>query len=457
MSNGVNPSATSATGAAGLPSADPIRAALNDIVTWSVDVPAWQRDALRRLYGQQKLTATDVAELYVLCRQVHGLLEEGESPLTGQPLDASHVPANWNTGGVVALKSIGHAKNVNALADDQTLNFAEVGLTVVYGDNGAGKSGYGRVLKRACRARDQEDILTNAYATPGGKPSARIKYLLAGAVQPEVAWQDGAVTASDLSNISVFDSRCASVHVDGKNELAYTPVPLQLLQALADLCREIANRLKAKKTVLEGQVPALRKKPASRDGTAVHQLIVGLSATTQAAAINALAQMSEHEAARLEQLKRDLASDPVKEIRKLKALKQRVEELGKNVTASETVLLPAKADELRQLLLTAKDKAAAAQLAASEAFNKEPLPQAGSEVWKTLWEAARAFSTQEAYPSHPFPHTGDGAVCVLCQQRQCYTSTAPLECRGFEFGLHDMLIYWQITLEFTESIEFTAQ
>jgi energy-coupling factor transporter ATP-binding protein EcfA2 len=405
MSNGVT-----------LSGIDPVRAALNDIIAWSVDAPTWHRDALRRLYAQQKLSATDVAELYILCRQVHGLLEEGEAPLTAQPLDASHVPANWNTGGIVALKSIGHAKNVNALADDQTLNFAEVGLTVVYGDNGAGKSGYGRVLKRACRARDQEDILTNAYASPSGKPSARIKHSVAGTVQPEITWQDGVAASPDLSNISVFDSKCASVHVGGPNELAYTPVPLQLLQALADLVRDFAGRLKTKKGVLEGQVPSFRKKPASREGTAVHQLILGLSATTQTTTINSLVQMSEHENQRLEQLKRDLASDPAKEIRKLKAQKQRVEELVKVVTASEAALIPAKADELRELLVTAKDKAAAAELAATAAFNREPLPQAGSEVWKTLWGAARAFSTQEAYPDHPFPHTSDGAVCVLCQQ-----------------------------------------
>lgn len=417
--DGVNPNAAAATGGAGSPAVDPIRAALNDIVTWSADtppLPAWQRDALRRLYAQQKLSASDVDDLYVLCRQVHDLLHAGETPLTAQPLDASHVPADWNTGGVVALKSIGHAKNVNALADDQTLNFAEVGLTVVYGDNGAGKSGYGRVLKRACRARDQEDILTNAYATPSGKPTARIKHSVAGTAQPEVAWQDGVAASPDLSNISVFDSKCALVHVGGPNELAYTPVPLQLLQALADIVRDFASRLKAKKSALEGQVPSFRKKPLSRDGTAVQQLILGLSAATQATAITSLAQMSVRETQRLEQLKRDLASDPAKEIRKLKALKQRVEELAKAVTASESVLLPAKADELRQLLVTAKDKSTAAQLAATEAFNREPLPQAGSEVWKSLWEAARAFSKQEAYPDHPFPRTIDGAVCVLCQQ-----------------------------------------
>ena len=234
---------------------------------------------------------------------LNDLLEEGEEPQTAQPLDASHVPANWNTSGVVALKSIGHATNVNALADDQTLNFAEVGLTVVYGDNGAGKSGYGRVLKRACRARDQEDILPNAYATPTGRPSAQIKYSVASTIQPEVAWQDGVAASPDLSNISVFDSKCASVQVGGPNELAYTPVPLQLLQALADLVRDFAGKLKTKKGVLEGQVPSCRKKPASRDGTGVHQLIVGLSATTQAMAITSLVQMSDDEAQRLEELK----------------------------------------------------------------------------------------------------------------------------------------------------------
>ena len=409
--------AAASAGSAIPPAADPIREALNDIVSWSVDAPAWQRDALRRLYAQPRLSAIDVEELYVLCRQAHDLLEVDETPLTAQALDTSHVPANWNTDGIVALKSLGHAKHVNALADDQTLNFAETGLTVVYGDNGAGKSGYGRVLKRACRARDQEDILPNAYATPGGKPSARIKYSVSGGVQQEVAWQDGVAASPDLSNISVFDSKCASIHVDGKNELAYTPVPLQLLQALADVCRDIANnRLKVKKTTLEAQVPGFRKKTASREGTAVHQLILGLSATTQQVVIDSLAQMSANEISRLEQLKRDLAADAVKETRKLKAQKQRVEELVKAVTASESVLLPAKADELRQLLLTAKDKATAAQLAANEAFNKEPLPQAGSEVWKTLWEVARTFSTQEAYPAKEFPNTGEEAVCVLCQQ-----------------------------------------
>jgi energy-coupling factor transporter ATP-binding protein EcfA2 len=40
----------------------------------------------------------------------------------------------------------------------------------------------------------------------------------------------------------------------------------------------------------------------------------------------------------------------------------------------------------------------------------------GSEAWTDLWEAARRFSQESAYPSEPFPVVENGAHCVLCQQ-----------------------------------------
>lgn len=396
--------------------ADPIRAVLRDLVTWSETLPTWQRDALRRLYLQCNLSQTDIDELHTLCLQSHGLLEQGQTPLIAQPLESAHVPASVTSSGPIALKSIGYVQNVNALASDQTLNFSETGLTIIYGDNGSGKSGYGRVLKRACRARDQEPILPNAYSPSVGKPTARIIYFLNGIVQPEIKWQDGTAAHPDLSHVSVFDSRCALVHVDGKNELAYTPVVLQLLQLLADSCREVSTRLRNKKISLEGQIPSFRKHPASRAGTAVNQIILTLSSSTQVHSVRKLSQLSEQDKIRLETLRNDLATDPAKEIRRLKTLKQRVESLVTVARASEKVLLPGTIDELRRLHTVAKEKTTAAQFAATEAFKREPLPQVGSDVWKELWEAAREFSTREAYPAWPFPNTNTDAFCVLCQQ-----------------------------------------
>lgn len=118
--------------------------ALRDILSWLKDRPAWQRDALRRLIAQGELTDKDIDELTALCK---------DDTLASQPLAEGDINAQQSGAPTVALKSIRGVQNVNALAEGQTLTFIPKGVTIIYGDNGAGKSGYVRILKRACRAR----------------------------------------------------------------------------------------------------------------------------------------------------------------------------------------------------------------------------------------------------------------------------------------------------------------
>ena len=40
----------------------------------------------------------------------------------------------------------------------------------------------------------------------------------------------------------------------------------------------------------------------------------------------------------------------------------------------------------------------------------------GTDAWTALWESARRFSQEQAYPHKPFPVVEDEAQCVLCQQ-----------------------------------------
>ncbi len=81
-------------------------------------------------------------------------------------LEAAHLPATPADGESIALVSVGDIAGVNQLAPGQTLPFEATGLTIVYGPNGSGKSGYGRVLKRACRARKAGEIMPDAYNPP---------------------------------------------------------------------------------------------------------------------------------------------------------------------------------------------------------------------------------------------------------------------------------------------------
>ncbi len=95
-------------------------------------------------------------------------------------------------------------------------------MTVIYGDNGAGKSGYARVLRQACRARSPkaETILPNIYAAGSGVPAARIDFHVGGQKRAS-CWTQGSSAAALLSAVSIFDSRTANVRVENTNDLAY--------------------------------------------------------------------------------------------------------------------------------------------------------------------------------------------------------------------------------------------
>ncbi|HLE33645.1 MAG TPA: ATP-binding protein, partial [Bacteroidota bacterium] len=145
---------------------------LQEILEWSQGRPMWQRDALRRLVLNGELSDEDIGSLTEICKSAHGLAEQQET----DPLAKEHMPDRAAGAVPVSLVSIFHHRGVNALAEDQTLNFSP-GLTVVYGDNGAGKTGYIRILKSACRARGQELILGNVVSgTSPLAPVVAIKY-----------------------------------------------------------------------------------------------------------------------------------------------------------------------------------------------------------------------------------------------------------------------------------------
>ena len=108
---------------------------LNNILKWTQHLPAWQRDAARRLLQREEgLSEDDCAELYALLKAEHGL--PNPDNLTPEPLAATHMPATIQSGQSVILKEIGKLTHVNRIAPDQKLGFSIAGMSVIYGDNG---------------------------------------------------------------------------------------------------------------------------------------------------------------------------------------------------------------------------------------------------------------------------------------------------------------------------------
>ena len=380
---------------------------LSEIVTWSANCPAWQRDALRRLCRKDKLEQSDLDDLLEICK--------GEKE--GNPIATDHIrdPAASNV--EVSLSKLHNLQHVNALQPGETLSFNKTGLTVIYGDNGAGKSGYARVLKQACRARLPKDdiVLPNIYAAQRGTPQAEVSFRIGGQNQ-SVAWKQGAAADARLTAISVFDSRTAAVHVDATNDLAYTPLPLRIMAALAETCKEIKSKLDAEIRVIESQTPDILKNPECAPETEVGQLLSGLSTKTMDAKVEELAGLSETDEAQLKTLAADLANDPVQVARQLQRQKAHIDEAKERLNKLADAVSDASNASLGQLYEAHATACSASALVSADLFSDEPLPEVGSDVWRSLWEAARTYSNERAFPEQEFPVTGDDARCVLCHQ-----------------------------------------
>ncbi|MGB8204309.1 MAG: AAA family ATPase [Candidatus Baltobacteraceae bacterium] len=386
---------------------------LEELLDWSRDRPAWQRDALRRLVVKGELSVDDIGELTDICKSAHGLVE----PQAVDPLKKEDVPAKAAAGLPVSLLSIFHHRGVNALAEDQTLTFGP-NLTVVYGDNAAGKTGYIRILKSACRARGQEEILGNvASGVAPLSPVVSIKYR----VGPEPEPREWAGSGEDefISRVSVFDTQCAAVYLTEKTDVAFRPFGLDLFDKLVRGCRAVRARLEAEQRALvsselasvQAQIPA---------GTEVSKLLANISSLTNPESLRALARLSSDEESRLVLLEKSLldlqANDPGRLIRQLVLRAGRVRALGRHLKELEVALSAEAVAAAFEARTAVRRKHEEARRLREVTFSAAALAGTGSESWMMLWEAARVFSQDQAYPGQTFPVVENGAHCVLCQQ-----------------------------------------
>lgn len=391
-------------------SADPQpKSVLETILDWSVSRPDWQRDGLRRIVQKGKLDAAELKEVLGICK--------GTSPFPSVAFDKTHLPAKPDELNSICLHSVSDVKFVNRLAKNITLDFIPNGLTIIYGDNGAGKSGYARILKKACRARHAGDIHANIYdpLVTGTKASASITYGVIGERPVAEAWQDGNGVHPVLSAVSVFDTNCAAIHLNNPNEVAFRPFGLDIPEELAEACRQIKDLLQLDHDILARSQNPIFSAPTGKPMTAVGKLISELNAKSPLAPFEILADLSDPERKRLDVLKDDLAKDPEKASREQNLKAEKLTRLLEYVNMVNDGISDVQLGNISTLKNQSSERNEAARLAADAAFNGEKLDNVGGQVWKLLWEAARKYSVEEAYPEKKFPVTED-AVCVLCQQ-----------------------------------------
>ena len=386
---------------------------LSEVLEWSGERPLWQRDALRRLVQQGELSDVDIVELTRILKAAHGL-DERQATL---PLARENLP-NKDAGPPVSLVSIFHHRGVNALAENQTLKFTPA-LSVVYGDNAAGKTGYIRILKSACRARGQEEILGNVVS--GAAPPSldvSIKYRVGDDPEPHEWSGDG--EDEFIARVSVFDTRCAAVYLTEKTDIAFRPFGLDLFDKLVKACKSVRALLEGEQRAMSiDRLTSLRNEIP--EGTSAARLLASISSLTKPDQVRTLSRLSPDEEARLVLLEKSLldlqVNDPHKLTRELALRSGRVKALAAHLKTVEAALQDQAVAAVFNTRIQGRRKSEEAKRLREATLSAGRLPGTGSELWTALWESARQFSEEHAYPAQPFPKVDDEALCVLCQQR----------------------------------------
>lgn len=389
---------------------------LKAIQQWahSSKAPAWQHEAMIRLLQNGELTAADDADLWAILKSGRGI--DDELKRQARSFGPELVPPAKSSGGTVKMTAISSLKHVNALAENSSLELAAEGLTAVYGGNGAGKSGYARVLKKACRARDRDDpIIQNANRPQQANAVATAIFRLEiDGVSQEVAWRNDQAAHDALGAFAVFDARCARHYIDEKGDTVYAPYGMDVLQGVASACGRLRSLLTAEQKSAFANTSAFEH--LTKGETSVAKLLAHVSVKTNGADVERLATLSDEERAQHALLLKAVNEpDPKVKAKQLRLRAQLLLDLAHQCDACISPVKTETTQELRRLVDESNVAKAAATLASGAFRASYPLPGTGGEEWAALFEAARAFAVV-AYPNAHFPALSPNDPCPLCQQ-----------------------------------------
>ena len=380
--------------------------AYEEVLSWAETRPWWQQKVLARIIAGVTFGEHDYEDI------ARSLMEEPESPPDGGWFSNLTLPPVTQDE-PVRMIAVRKLANVNRLAPGQELTFEPNGLTVVYGHNGSGKSGYARVISSMVGARHQKKILSDVFDNEPRTPSGEIVFEVGDKERTVILGQS---PDPELKRIAFYDEYCGNSYLTTDAEISYRPSAVKLLEDLAVVCTGVSQVIKAWTQEKSQPTPLPRVDPQGSAG----EFLRGLSASTSDDAVEAAIQCPADAAEQLEKQKiivaRLRASNPNHEKAQLLKISEELTTIADHLETLDTKAGMQAAQQLADLVANAELAQEMANLVSRRTFANEPLSEVGSSVWKVLWSAAEAYS-KVAYPDHPFPYTSDGAVCVLCQQR----------------------------------------
>lgn len=377
---------------------------------WGKSLPDWQKYTVAYAVRDGSLSGERIDEAYGLYLVGMGLkTAQGNLPLipasiTGRPDSADTTP--------LLLEGIKNPVRINAIPTTSELKFGE-GLTIIYGHNGAGKSGFARMLASACFSRSKQEILPNVYDSSATSGPAHFDVDISrGQGQVETLSVEAGTEYTVLRRVSVFDSAIARVHLAEETPLGFQPVGFDVFDEVVRVIDAIGTRLDA--DIAKRRTPNKFVNMFLGE-SAIKTRVEGLSEDTDTDGLRALAVYGEVEAERLSEIDGQIADlrskSPADLIaqreaakRDVAALESRIKRIGQELGENACTAFKQQLDQLKM-------KIAAAMAASLGKIGSAQLSRTGDAEWERFAKSARAFGSAE---KENYPVAGD--PCLLCHR-----------------------------------------
>jgi energy-coupling factor transporter ATP-binding protein EcfA2 len=391
---------------------------LSKLQEWVNGRALWVGDALHRAAFSSEGLAKDAEEVAKRVQSANGITVAGHPQC--EVFDVELLDVIGAIEEVPVLCSIGPLENIDRLEQGQVLKFAQNGLTIIYGDNGSGKSGYARAARRLCTHRVSRPLQQNVFEKEYG---AEIKvHLTTKTGDDEIAehqWIEGTSPPNVCKQMTFLDTANAQVYVNGSSEILFLPPEVQCLTTLgaifslaSEICQGEADKLSQ---IHGGNVFGYHAE--SKAGALANMLSIQ-SSPEELPSVEALQEAGTWEdadEAMLATVKAELSVGPEVQALKVTNLAKELKEIIENANTAVASLDETQLKNDQQLLSIKKTAVEAAQAAVDMLRVENPIPSTGSPAWKELFLHARRFAHEsDVVPSDAAFDIGD--PCVVCQR-----------------------------------------
>jgi hypothetical protein len=387
---------------------EPPRTIWEELESWGQGFALWQKLALNYAVRLGHLTEIQLDDTYSQFLHDHGLAKDPgiEVPrgITGRPASSERSP--------IRLTRISNLQAINALPSTAALTFSPA-LTVVYGGNGVGKSGFARILSNVCFSRAQHAILPNVYENAAEVPP-NADITIADGSQTEIPMPlQRAMEHSDFKRIAVFDTSVARTLLADQHPLGFKPIGFDVFPEMARVYGELVKRLTAdiQTRTKQNSFDKSFLGPTSN----VSELVASLSAESDLMQLREMGAFGEAEEARIEEVQRQIqelqSKSALEAISQLNAAKRDILALQGRLKESRSPLMEEKRADYRAQISDAGTKARLVAEHGADSFKQVFLNSTGSPEWERFLAAAYSLANVEG-PNYP----NDDDHCLLCHR-----------------------------------------